>query len=39
MCAIVVLDAVFFVPDLQIEIGCQMIAIGDQAYQDGNAPF
>ena len=39
MRGIVDLDAVFLVPDLPIEIGGQAIAIGDQAFQDRDAPF
>jgi hypothetical protein len=33
------LDAVLLVPHLLFEIGGQTIAIGDQAFQDGDAPF
>ena len=39
MCRIMDLDAVLLVPDLLIEIGGQAIAIGDQAFQDRDAPF
>ena len=39
MRGIVDLDAVFLVPDLPIEIVGQAIAIGDQAFQDRDAPF
>jgi hypothetical protein len=33
------LDAALLVPDRPIEIGGQAIAIGDQAFQDRDAPF
>ena len=38
MRGIVDLDAVLLVPDLLIKIGGQAIAIGDQAFQGGDAP-
>jgi hypothetical protein len=39
MHGIVDLDPVFLVPDLLFEISSQVIAVGDQAFQDRDAPF
>jgi hypothetical protein len=36
---IVDLGAILLVPDLLIKFGGHAIAIGDQAFQDGDAPF